>query len=324
MIDPVCGMTVDPASAAGSHTHAGQTYYFCSKHCLERFAADPARFVTPPAPAPKPPPAPATSPGRPVDLPDASGDRARRAGRLPDLRHGARAARGDRRRGAEPGAGRHDARGSGSASSRRRRCCCSRWDAMVPGACAASCLAGHRGRGSSWRSRRRSCSGAAGRSSCAAGTRSSNRSPNMFTLIGARRRRRVRLQRGRDAGRPGSSRRRSATTTAASPSTSKPAAVIVTLVLLGQVLELRARGRTGARDPRAARGSRRRRARRVRADGGEEDVAARRRPCRRSPARPPGEKRSRRRRRRRGRERRRRIDGHRRADARRETRAAIA
>jgi Cu+-exporting ATPase len=48
MIDPVCGMTVEPATAAGSHTHAGQTHWFCSRHCLERFAADPDRFLAPP------------------------------------------------------------------------------------------------------------------------------------------------------------------------------------------------------------------------------------------------------------------------------------
>jgi len=52
-------MTVEPASAAGSHTHAGQTYYFCSKHCLARFAADPERFLTPQPPAPS---APTTTP----------------------------------------------------------------------------------------------------------------------------------------------------------------------------------------------------------------------------------------------------------------------
>jgi len=62
MIDPVCGMTVDPASAAGSHVYAGQTYYFCAKHCLDRFAADPARFVTSQQGA-KPPAAPSPSPG---------------------------------------------------------------------------------------------------------------------------------------------------------------------------------------------------------------------------------------------------------------------
>ena len=52
-IDPVCGMTVDPATAAGSHEHKGQTYYFCSTHCLHKFQADP-EAVLHPAPTPQP------------------------------------------------------------------------------------------------------------------------------------------------------------------------------------------------------------------------------------------------------------------------------
>ncbi len=40
--DPVCGMTVDPASAAASVEHEGVTYYFCSQGCRDRFAAEPA------------------------------------------------------------------------------------------------------------------------------------------------------------------------------------------------------------------------------------------------------------------------------------------
>jgi Cu+-exporting ATPase len=36
-IDPVCGMEVDPATAAGSSEHEGQTYYFCSTGCKRRF-----------------------------------------------------------------------------------------------------------------------------------------------------------------------------------------------------------------------------------------------------------------------------------------------
>ena len=55
-IDPVCGMQVDPAKAAGSHEHHGKTYYFCGKSCLERFKANPDSFL---APAPAAPPAPA-------------------------------------------------------------------------------------------------------------------------------------------------------------------------------------------------------------------------------------------------------------------------
>ena len=46
--DPVCGMTVDPADAAGSCDYSGKTYHFCSPSCLQQFKADPARFVHPP------------------------------------------------------------------------------------------------------------------------------------------------------------------------------------------------------------------------------------------------------------------------------------
>ena len=44
-IDPVCGMTVDPAEAAGRHDHNGTAYYFCGTSCLERFRADPERVL---------------------------------------------------------------------------------------------------------------------------------------------------------------------------------------------------------------------------------------------------------------------------------------
>ncbi len=43
--DPVCGMTVNPEAAAGSYEYNGQTYYFCSTHCLKKFAEDPERFL---------------------------------------------------------------------------------------------------------------------------------------------------------------------------------------------------------------------------------------------------------------------------------------
>ena len=46
--DPVCGMNVDPARSAGSHAHDGTTYFFCSKGCLERFRADPDRYLKSP------------------------------------------------------------------------------------------------------------------------------------------------------------------------------------------------------------------------------------------------------------------------------------
>src|SRR5436305_1403262 len=44
-VDPVCGMTVDPAAAPASHVHDGQTYYFCCPSCRAKFAADPARYL---------------------------------------------------------------------------------------------------------------------------------------------------------------------------------------------------------------------------------------------------------------------------------------
>ena len=44
-IDPVCGMTVNPETAAASYEHEGQSYYFCSTHCLNKFRDNPARFL---------------------------------------------------------------------------------------------------------------------------------------------------------------------------------------------------------------------------------------------------------------------------------------
>src|SRR6266478_10149603 len=49
--DPVCGMTVDPQNAAGFYEYKGQTYFFCSIGCREKFKADPERFLNP-APVP--------------------------------------------------------------------------------------------------------------------------------------------------------------------------------------------------------------------------------------------------------------------------------
>lgn len=43
--DPVCGMDVDPAAALAQRDYEGRTYYFCSQHCADAFAADPAKFT---------------------------------------------------------------------------------------------------------------------------------------------------------------------------------------------------------------------------------------------------------------------------------------
>ena len=50
VLDPVCGMYVDPQKARGSAEYQGKTYYFCSSRCEERFKAEPEKYL-----APKPP-----------------------------------------------------------------------------------------------------------------------------------------------------------------------------------------------------------------------------------------------------------------------------
>jgi len=45
--DPVCGMTVDPAAAKWSHSHNGRTWYFCGNGCMTKFAADPQMYLEP-------------------------------------------------------------------------------------------------------------------------------------------------------------------------------------------------------------------------------------------------------------------------------------
>ena len=43
-LDPVCGMEVDPKSAAGSTEYENETYYFCSLGCKAAFDKDPEKF----------------------------------------------------------------------------------------------------------------------------------------------------------------------------------------------------------------------------------------------------------------------------------------
>jgi P-type Cu+ transporter len=51
-LDPVCAMRVDPEAAAGSFEYQGKTYFFCSQSCLERFSANPAKYLVPESTAP--------------------------------------------------------------------------------------------------------------------------------------------------------------------------------------------------------------------------------------------------------------------------------
>jgi len=44
--DPVCGMTVNPDAGKPSRKHKGETYHFCSQKCHDKFAADPEHFLS--------------------------------------------------------------------------------------------------------------------------------------------------------------------------------------------------------------------------------------------------------------------------------------
>src|SRR5688572_24988663 len=43
--DPVCGMRIDPATAAGHTDYKGTRYFFCNPSCLTRFEADPEQYL---------------------------------------------------------------------------------------------------------------------------------------------------------------------------------------------------------------------------------------------------------------------------------------
>ncbi len=43
--DPVCGMDIDPATAAGKSEYKGQTYYFCSAGCKNSFDKEPEKYI---------------------------------------------------------------------------------------------------------------------------------------------------------------------------------------------------------------------------------------------------------------------------------------
>jgi YHS domain-containing protein len=45
-IDPVCGMTVDIATAKHSYELEGMMYYFCCPHCRKRFVDNPQKYLT--------------------------------------------------------------------------------------------------------------------------------------------------------------------------------------------------------------------------------------------------------------------------------------
>ncbi len=65
--DPVCRMRVDPKTARFQHPHRDQTYYFCCQGCRDKFRADPGKYLaaTPAQPAPPRPGVPYTCPMHP-------------------------------------------------------------------------------------------------------------------------------------------------------------------------------------------------------------------------------------------------------------------
>ena len=63
--DPVCGMNVDPHQTPHRYELRGQTYYFCSAGCRTKFAADPDRYLGDKVPAPARPDAIYTCPMHP-------------------------------------------------------------------------------------------------------------------------------------------------------------------------------------------------------------------------------------------------------------------
>ncbi len=52
VLDPVCGMTVDPATSKHRYDHEGTTYHFCAANCRTKFIADPPRNLAPAAAPP--------------------------------------------------------------------------------------------------------------------------------------------------------------------------------------------------------------------------------------------------------------------------------
>jgi P-type Cu+ transporter len=54
VIDPVCGMTVDPLTSGHKLEHSGHTFHFCSDSCRSKFANEPERYLTPAAASSKP------------------------------------------------------------------------------------------------------------------------------------------------------------------------------------------------------------------------------------------------------------------------------
>src|SRR3954467_14402901 len=54
VLDPVCGMSVNPTTAKHRAEHRGLTYFFCSAGCRTKFLGDPERYLDPASAQPAP------------------------------------------------------------------------------------------------------------------------------------------------------------------------------------------------------------------------------------------------------------------------------
>ena len=262
--DPVCGMSVDPQKTPASHALRRSGLFLLQSALPREIHRRPGEICR----AEAVDGAPSRAAWHDLDLPDASRDPAGQAWRLPDLRHGARARPASRRSGPESRTRRYDAaildrrgaRAAGRDAGNGRACPMARSASLR---CAAALgLAAIRARHAVvlW----------AGWPFFARGWASlRHRSLNMFTLIAlgtgaAYLYSLVATSRRAVPARPFAARWHR------SPVYFEAAAVITVLVLLGQVLELRARERTGGAI-RALLDLAPKIARRIRADGGEEE-----------------------------------------------------
>ena len=168
--DPVCGMTVDPATAKHKAEHGGATYYFCSAGCRDKFVAEPARYLGAEAGERRrrshAPAGRRSTPARCIRRSGRPGP-----GHCPICGMALEPEVAAAATGPERGARRHDAALLDRARARRPRRSRSRWAGICIGLHAL--LARRRLQlDPARRWRRRSCCGRAGRSSCAAGRRS--------------------------------------------------------------------------------------------------------------------------------------------------------
>lgn len=82
--DPVCGMMVNSERTAHHAEHDGHSFHFCSARCHDKFVAAPEQYLKPEAKPAAPERAGQASPeGRPLHLPDAPGNPSGGAGQLP-------------------------------------------------------------------------------------------------------------------------------------------------------------------------------------------------------------------------------------------------